>query len=98
MALIPLIQHPCIVEFKEACVEKENTNDLPPAIDDVIHLIRLGSFRVGIDQPVIETVMGMDVGKLIHPARDESLANSLTLKSSTCSEIMSLNSNMVGKE
>lgn len=47
----------------------------PPAFDDVIHVIRHSSFRVGVEQPVIETVeMGvqnMDVGKLINVVRDE---------------------------
>lgn len=47
----------------------ENTPQLPPAFDDVIHVIRHSSFRVGSEQQVIETV---DVGQqLINVVRDE---------------------------
>ncbi|CAN0923457.1 Serine/threonine-protein kinase Nek5 [Linum grandiflorum] len=51
----------------------------PPPFDDVIHVIRHSSFRVGNDQPVMETVeMGgggssqnIDFGKLMNVVRDE---------------------------
>ncbi|KAM7496985.1 hypothetical protein LguiA_021399 [Lonicera macranthoides] len=47
----------------------ENTPQLPPAFDDIIHVIRHSSFRVGSEQQVIETV---DVGQqLINVVRDE---------------------------
>ncbi|KAL6199561.1 hypothetical protein ACLB2K_029345 [Fragaria x ananassa] len=78
-------------------IEMPAAAHLPPAFDDVIHVIRHSSFRVGSDQPVMETVeMGvqnMDVGKLINVVRDEMEmrnANSpMALKSSTCSETVS---------
>ncbi|PRQ32592.1 putative protein kinase NEK family [Rosa chinensis] len=78
-------------------IEMPAAAHLPPAFDDVIHVIRHSSFRVGSDQPVMESVeMGvqnMDVGKLINVVRDEMEmrnANSpLALKSSTCSETVS---------
>ncbi|XP_068664306.1 serine/threonine-protein kinase Nek5-like [Aristolochia californica] len=64
-----------------------------PAFDDVIHVIRHSSFRVGSEQPVMETVeigvQNMDVGKLLNVVREEvDVSNSapLTLKASNCSE------------
>lgn len=49
---------------------------LPPAFDDVIHVIRHSSFRVGSEQPLTERVeMGvqnMDVGKLLNAVRDDA--------------------------
>ncbi|CAI9105736.1 OLC1v1004735C1 [Oldenlandia corymbosa var. corymbosa] len=53
-------------------VEKASANHLSPAFDDVIHVIRHSSFRVGSDSPVIETVDGnVDLGKLINVVTDE---------------------------
>lgn len=56
-------------------LEKPLTPHLPPAFDDVIHVIRHSSFRVGSEQPAIERVeMGvqnMDVGKLLDVVREE---------------------------
>ena len=56
-------------------LEKPSTPHLPLAFDDVIHVIRHSSFRVGSEQPVIERVeMGvqnMDVGKLLNVVREE---------------------------
>lgn len=56
-------------------LEKPPTAHLPPAFDDVIHVIRHSSFRVGSEQPVVERVeMGvqnMDVGKLLNVVREE---------------------------
>lgn len=74
---------------------------LPPAFDDVIHVIRHSSFRVGSDQPVMESVeMGVqnvDVGRLINVVRDEmemrNVNSPMALKSSSCSETVSPKSN-----
>ncbi|KAK6926524.1 Protein kinase domain [Dillenia turbinata] len=71
---------------------------LPPAFDDVIHVIRHSSFRVGSEQPVKETVeMGvqsMDVGKLINVVKDELEVRHMTppvsIKPSGCSEALNL--------
>ncbi|ERN16139.1 serine/threonine-protein kinase Nek5 isoform X1 [Amborella trichopoda] len=45
------------------------------AFDDVIHVIRHSSFRVGSEQPIMETVelgvQNMDVGKLLNVVREE---------------------------
>ncbi|XP_022756024.1 serine/threonine-protein kinase Nek5-like [Durio zibethinus] len=75
----------------------------PPAFDDVIHVIRHSSFRVGSEQPVMEKVeMGVqnvDVGKLINVARDEldmrNMTSPVTHKSSSCSEALSSKSNVL---
>lgn len=54
-------------------VEKPASNHLPPAFDDVIHVIRHSSFRVGSDQPLIDTVeRTVDVGKLISVVKDDN--------------------------
>ncbi|KAK6936269.1 Protein kinase domain [Dillenia turbinata] len=71
---------------------------LPPAFDDVIHVIRHSSFRVGSEQPVKETVeMGvqnMDVGKLINVVKDEldvrHMTSPVIIKPSSCSEALNL--------
>lgn len=81
--------------------EKAAAANLPPAFDDVIHVIRHSSFRVGSDQPVMESVeMGVqnvDVGKLINVVRDELEMRNVTVpiapKSSNCSETVSPKSN-----
>ncbi|XP_068337822.1 serine/threonine-protein kinase Nek5-like [Pyrus communis] len=78
-------------------MEKSAAANLPPAFDDIIHVIRHSSFRVGSDHPVMETVeMGVqnvDVGKLINVVRDELEMRNATapvaLKSSNCSETVS---------
>uniref|UniRef100_A0A5B6ZTD4 Putative serine/threonine-protein kinase n=1 Tax=Davidia involucrata TaxID=16924 RepID=A0A5B6ZTD4_DAVIN len=80
-------------------IEKPAAAHLPPAFDDVIHVIRHSSFRVGSEQQVIETVeRNMDIGKLINVVRDEleikNLTTPSTLKSSSCSETMTLNANL----
>ncbi|KAK8545026.1 hypothetical protein V6N12_025880 [Hibiscus sabdariffa] len=75
-------------------IEKPAATSRPPAFDDVIHVIRHSSFRVGSEQPVMEKVeMGVqnvDVGKLINVVRDEldmrNMTSPVTLKSSSCSE------------
>ncbi|KAL5575938.1 hypothetical protein UlMin_017637 [Ulmus minor] len=80
-------------------IENTAASHLPPAFDDVIHVIRHSSFRVGSEQPVIESVeMGVqnvDVGKLINQARDElETKTSTTFMSSSCSETLSSKSNI----
>ncbi|GAB4824624.1 hypothetical protein Ancab_007497 [Ancistrocladus abbreviatus] len=77
--------------LRNAAADKDAGSNLPAAFDDVIHVIRRSSFRVGSEQPVMETVeRNMDVGKLIDVVRDEldvrSMAASNALKPSNCSE------------
>ncbi|KAK7324840.1 hypothetical protein VNO77_28715 [Canavalia gladiata] len=82
--------------------ERTAAGHLPPAFDDVIHVIRHSSYRVGSEQPVKETVeMGVqnvDVGKFINIVRDDlemrNMSTPLTLKSSNCSEAIGLKSNI----
>ncbi|XP_027346850.1 serine/threonine-protein kinase Nek5 isoform X2 [Abrus precatorius] len=81
--------------------ERPDTGHLPPAFDDVIHVIRHSSYRVGSEQPVKESVqMGVQNvdGKLINVVRDDlemrNISSPLTLKPSTCSEATSLKSNI----
>ncbi|ESW22030.1 hypothetical protein PHAVU_005G120700 [Phaseolus vulgaris] len=74
--------------------ERPAVGHFPPAFDDVIHVIRHSSYRVGSEQPVKESVdMGVqnvDVGKFINIIRDDiemrNVSTPLTLKSSNCSE------------
>lgn len=58
----------------KTAVSLERSNS-PSVVDDVIHVIRHSSFRVGSDQPVMESVevgvQNVDVGKLINVVRDE---------------------------
>ncbi|KAK3205612.1 hypothetical protein Dsin_019658 [Dipteronia sinensis] len=83
-------------------IEKPAAVQRPPAFDDVIHVIRHSSYRVGSEQPVLETVeMGVqnvDVGKLINVVRDELEMRSMTTpvahKSPNVSEAVSLKSNI----
>lgn len=57
---------------QNSALERSNS---PSVVDDVIHVIRHSSFRVGSDQPVMESVevgvQNVDVGKLINVVRDE---------------------------
>ncbi|PSR89831.1 Serine/threonine-protein kinase [Actinidia chinensis var. chinensis] len=83
---------------QNSAIEMPGGAQLPPAFDDVIHVIRHSSFRVGSEQPVIETVERcIEVGKLINVVRDEleirNLAIPSTLKPSS-SETLSLKSNI----
>ncbi|KAJ0084499.1 hypothetical protein Patl1_30321 [Pistacia atlantica] len=88
----PILQSPAI--------EKPAAAQRSPAFDDVIHVIRHSSFRVGSEQPVLETVeMGVqnvDVGKLINVVRDElemrNMTSPVALKSSSSSDAVSLKS------
>ncbi|XP_057955834.1 serine/threonine-protein kinase Nek5 [Malania oleifera] len=77
-------------------IEKPAASHFPPAFDDVIHVIRHSSYRVGSEQPVTEPVeTNMDVGKLINVVRDDlEMRNSTTPRSSSCSEAMTLKSNI----
>ncbi|KAJ4833396.1 hypothetical protein Tsubulata_028199 [Turnera subulata] len=82
--------------------QKPTAGHRPPAFEDVIHVIRHSSFRVGSEQPVMETVeMGVqnvDVGKLLNVVRDEmemrNLPTPVPAKSSSCSETLSSKSNI----
>ncbi|KAK2433644.1 serine/threonine-protein kinase Nek5 [Trifolium repens] len=85
-----------------AAQERQDTSHLPAAFDDVIHVIRHSSYRVGSDQPVMESVeMGVqnvDVGKFINVMRDDiekrNISSPMALKSSSSSESASLKSNI----
>ncbi|KAF8403371.1 hypothetical protein HHK36_011473 [Tetracentron sinense] len=82
-------------------IENPAAAHLPPAFDDVIHVIRHSSYRVGSEQPVMETVeMGpqnLDVGKLLNAVREDvemrNTTTPVTLKSSNCSEAGTVKSN-----
>lgn len=56
-------------------VEKASSPHLTPAFDDVIHVIRHSSFRVGSEQQVMDNmdmaVQNRDVGKLLNAVREE---------------------------
>ncbi|KAJ6895328.1 hypothetical protein NC651_021740 [Populus alba x Populus x berolinensis] len=88
--------------LQNSTVEKPTAAHLSPAFDDVIHVIRHSSFRVGTEQAVMETVeMGIqnvDVGKLLNVVGDElemrNVSTPMALKSSNCSEAMSLKSSL----
>ncbi|KAJ6309738.1 hypothetical protein OIU76_014634 [Salix suchowensis] len=88
--------------LQNSTVEKPIAAHLSPAYDDVIHVIRHSSFRVGTEQQVMETVeMGIqnvDVGKLLNVVGDElemrSVSTPMALKSSNCSEAGSLRSSL----
>ncbi|KAF8090096.1 hypothetical protein N665_0487s0016 [Sinapis alba] len=62
----------------------------PSVVDDIIHVIRHSSFRVGSDQPVMESVevgvQNVDVGKLINVVRDELEVRKVATPSPTNSE------------
>ncbi|KAL1205504.1 Serine/threonine-protein kinase Nek5 [Cardamine amara subsp. amara] len=63
------------VSQNSAPEQNNNSSHLHPVVDDVIHVIRHSSFRVGSDQPVMESVevgvQNVDMGKLINVVRDE---------------------------
>ncbi|KAK7272251.1 hypothetical protein RJT34_28731 [Clitoria ternatea] len=98
----PLIISTKISSPKVLQEERPVAGHLPPAFDDVIHVIRHSSYRVGSEQPVKESVeMGVqnvDVGKFINIVRDDlemrNVSTPLTLKSSNCTEAVSLKSNI----
>lgn len=74
---------------------------LPPAFDDIIHVIRHSSYRMGSELPVKESmdmgVTNVDIGKLINIVKDglemRNTGTPLSLKSSNFSEAASLKSN-----
>ncbi|KAJ8552043.1 hypothetical protein K7X08_028486 [Anisodus acutangulus] len=72
-------------------LEKAASSQLKPAFDDIIHVIRHSSFRVGIEQPVIDTVeRNVDVGKLMNVVRDEldrNIVSPIAPKSSTSGSV-----------
>ncbi|XP_039686671.1 serine/threonine-protein kinase Nek5 isoform X3 [Medicago truncatula] len=87
--------------LQNLATERPASGHLPPAFDDVIHVIRHSSYRVGSDLPVKEStekgVTNVDVGTLINVVKDDlemrNVGTPLSLKSSNCSEVTSLNSN-----
>ncbi|TYJ96069.1 serine/threonine-protein kinase Nek5 isoform X1 [Cucumis melo var. makuwa] len=100
--------HKCLLPDKVTTLhtsspEKLASSHLPAAFDDVIHVIRHSSFRVGSEQPVTENlevgVQNVDVGKLVTVVKDElELKNGttntpLTLKSNSCSDALCLKPN-----
>ncbi|CAK8576446.1 unnamed protein product [Lathyrus sativus] len=93
---------PVITATKISSQERPDASHLPAAFDDIIHVIRHSSYRVGSDQPVKESVeMGVqnvDVGKFINAMRDDiemrNISSPMTLKSSTSSESATLKSNI----
>ncbi|EOA26205.1 hypothetical protein CARUB_v100166470mg, partial [Capsella rubella] len=64
-----------IVSQKSALENKDNPSHPHPVVDDFIHVIHHNSYRVGSDQPVMESVevgvQTVDMGKLINVVRDE---------------------------
>ncbi|XP_052197260.1 serine/threonine-protein kinase Nek5-like isoform X2 [Diospyros lotus] len=78
---------------QNSTIERPGAIHLPQAFDDVIHVIRHSSFRVGGEQPLV----GTDAGKPMNSARDEMQITNLVnpaLRSSGCSETTSLKSNL----
>uniref|UniRef100_A0A1D1Z7Y8 non-specific serine/threonine protein kinase n=2 Tax=Anthurium amnicola TaxID=1678845 RepID=A0A1D1Z7Y8_9ARAE len=82
-------------------LEMPPSSHLTPAFDEVIHVIRHSSFRVGSEQPVKGSVeigvQNMDVGKLLNVVREEvEMRNptSLVLKPSSVSESTTVKSNV----
>ncbi|KZV47757.1 serine/threonine-protein kinase Nek5 [Dorcoceras hygrometricum] len=76
---------------QSAVNEKQAGSHPPPAFDEVIHVIRHSSFRVGTDHTLHENVhSNMDIGKLINVVKDECGTNdpssSSPSKSSTLCE------------
>ncbi|PIN25200.1 Serine/threonine protein kinase [Handroanthus impetiginosus] len=83
---------------QNAVDEKPVGTHLQPAFDEVIHVIRHSSFRVGTEHPVLENMeRTLDVGKLINVVRDEldvkEPPSSAAPKSATSSENMTPTSN-----
>ncbi|XP_059659641.1 serine/threonine-protein kinase Nek5-like isoform X2 [Cornus florida] len=82
--------------LQKPTIENPAAAHLPPAFDDVIHVIRHSSFRVGSEQPVVKGVENIGVGKLINVVRDEldtkSLTTTASQESSSYSETRTLKS------
>lgn len=101
--------HKCLLPDKVTTLhnpspEKLASSNLPAAFDDVIHVIRHSSFRVGSEQPQPVTenlevgVQNVDVGKLVSVVKDEpelksGTTNPLTPKFSSCSDAPCLKPN-----
>jgi len=85
--------------LQNLATERTASSHLPPAFEDVIHVIHHSSYRVGSDLPVMKStekgVTNVDVGTLINIVNLEirNARTPLSLKSSNCSEVTSLNSN-----
>ncbi|ESQ45935.1 hypothetical protein EUTSA_v10010103mg [Eutrema salsugineum] len=64
-----------VISQNSTLEKNNNPSHHHPVVDDVIHVIRHSSFRVGSDQPVMESVevgvQNVDVGKLINVVKDE---------------------------
>ncbi|CAI9778312.1 unnamed protein product [Fraxinus pennsylvanica] len=90
------------VVSQNAIKEKLDGTHFPPSFDEVIHVIRHSSFRVGSEPPLIQNVeRNLDVGKLVNVVTDEPdikiPAHSPAPKSSSFSENVSYE-NPVNKE
>lgn len=81
--------------------EKAATSHFPPAFDDVIHVIRHSSFRVGAEPQGMEPgeigVKSMDVGQLLNAVREEAEMRNSSMSSvstkSSCSDAITVKSN-----
>ncbi|XP_058779685.1 serine/threonine-protein kinase Nek5-like [Vicia villosa] len=86
--------------LQNLATERPASGHLPPAFDDVIHVIRHSSYRMGSELPVNESlemgVTNVDVDKLINIIKnDTEIRNTGTLwslNSSNCSEATTDNS------
>ncbi|XP_044504447.1 serine/threonine-protein kinase Nek5-like isoform X1 [Mangifera indica] len=86
--------------LQSPAIEKPASAQRSPAFEDVIHVIRHSSFRVGSEQQLMEIVeMGVqnvDVGKLKSVVRDElemrNITSPVAHKSSSSSDALSLKS------
>ncbi|KAJ7981225.1 Serine/threonine-protein kinase [Quillaja saponaria] len=83
--------------------EKPAANHFSPGFDDVIHVIRHSSFRVGNEKPIVEPgemgVQNGNVGKPINVRDKLEMGNTTSSgshKTSSCSEAASLKSNISG--
>ncbi|XP_072998416.1 serine/threonine-protein kinase Nek5-like isoform X2 [Typha latifolia] len=70
-------------QISNQMLEKQAASHLTPAFDDIIHVIRHSSFRVGCEQPLVENiemgVQNMDMaGKPLNIVRDEADIKSIS--------------------
>ncbi|KAJ4972240.1 hypothetical protein NE237_005339 [Protea cynaroides] len=91
--------HPEVSVMPSSMIEKPTATHITPAFDDVIHVIRHSSFRIGSELPVMESaevgVQNMDVGKLLNVVGEDMVMNTTppsTLKASKCLETMTVKS------
>ncbi|KAE8663831.1 Detected protein of unknown function [Hibiscus syriacus] len=88
--------------FHNQTTEKPVETSRPPAFNEVIHVIRHSSFRVGSEQPIMEKaemgIHNVDAGKLINVVTDEldmrNMTSAVTLNSSSCLEASSSKPNV----